>query len=84
LAVSFQNLDDWLAHLEGAHPVGIDMGLERISRVKQALGLSLSAVAACTMRAASPFTVTKAPTSAATIRHRRRSRISVYRWGFDC
>lgn len=44
MAVSFQNLDDWLAHLEGAHPVGIDMGLERIGRVKEALRLSFSSV----------------------------------------
>jgi len=37
---TFPTLDAWLAHLESAHPVGIDMGLARIGRVKDALGLS--------------------------------------------
>jgi dihydrofolate synthase / folylpolyglutamate synthase len=36
---TFPSLDAWLAHLEAAHPVGIDMGLTRIGRVKDALGL---------------------------------------------
>ena len=36
----FPNLDDWLTHLEQAHPVGIDMGLARISRVRDQLGLT--------------------------------------------
>ncbi|MDO3614476.1 bifunctional tetrahydrofolate synthase/dihydrofolate synthase [Ralstonia pseudosolanacearum] len=40
----FDNLPDWLAHLETAHPVGIDMGLERISRVRDALALKLDPV----------------------------------------
>lgn len=35
----FDTLDAWLAHLETAHPVGIDMGLTRIGRVKEALDL---------------------------------------------
>ncbi|WP_458574834.1 bifunctional tetrahydrofolate synthase/dihydrofolate synthase [Polynucleobacter sp. HIN9] len=35
----FSNLDEWLSHLETAHPVGIDMGLGRITRVKESLGL---------------------------------------------
>jgi dihydrofolate synthase/folylpolyglutamate synthase len=39
----FHNLPDWLAHLETAHPVGIDMGLSRITRVKEALGLRIDA-----------------------------------------
>lgn len=33
-------LDDWLAHLEGLHPkgqAGIELGLERVTRVKQVL-----------------------------------------------
>ena len=38
-AILFSNLDEWLAHLETAHPVGIDMGLVRINRVKESLGL---------------------------------------------
>jgi dihydrofolate synthase/folylpolyglutamate synthase len=37
---TFPTLAAWLAHLEAAHPVGIDMGLTRIGRVKDALGLS--------------------------------------------
>ena len=41
---TFDNLDDWLRHLETAHPVGIDMGLERITRVKEALQLNFQAV----------------------------------------
>ncbi len=35
------SLTDWLAHLEGLHPkgqAGIELGLERVSRVKDALG----------------------------------------------
>lgn len=35
----FNNLNEWLSHLETAHPVGIDMGLSRINRVKDSLGL---------------------------------------------
>jgi dihydrofolate synthase/folylpolyglutamate synthase len=38
---TFSSLDAWLAHLESAHPVGIDMGLTRIGKVKDALGLKL-------------------------------------------
>jgi dihydrofolate synthase/folylpolyglutamate synthase len=38
----FNSLDSWLSHLEVAHPVGIDMGLERITLVKNQLGLSFS------------------------------------------
>jgi dihydrofolate synthase/folylpolyglutamate synthase len=43
LSATFDNLDDWLRHLENAHPVGIDMGLERINRVKEALQLRIDA-----------------------------------------
>ncbi|HEY4351810.1 MAG TPA: bifunctional tetrahydrofolate synthase/dihydrofolate synthase [Paraburkholderia sp.] len=39
---TFPTLDAWLTHLETAHPVGIDMGLERISRVRDALPLSFA------------------------------------------
>ena len=35
----FNNLNEWLSHLETAHPVGIDMGLSRINRVRDFLGL---------------------------------------------
>jgi dihydrofolate synthase/folylpolyglutamate synthase len=38
---TFSSLGAWLAHLESAHPVGIDMGLTRIRKVKDALGLEL-------------------------------------------
>ena len=41
---TFDTLPDWLAHLETAHPVGIDMGLARISRVRDALGLEFKSV----------------------------------------
>ena len=41
---TFDNLPDWLAHLETAHPVGIDMGLARISRVRDVLGLEFTSV----------------------------------------
>ena len=44
MPATFDNLDDWLKHLETAHPVGIDMGLERITRVKEALQLNFQAV----------------------------------------
>jgi dihydrofolate synthase/folylpolyglutamate synthase len=44
LPATFDNLDDWLKYLETAHPVGIDMGLERITRVKDALQLNFQAV----------------------------------------
>jgi dihydrofolate synthase / folylpolyglutamate synthase len=37
---TFPTLDAWLMHLESAHPVGIDMGLARISRVRDALQLA--------------------------------------------
>jgi dihydrofolate synthase/folylpolyglutamate synthase len=32
-------LEDWLAHLERVHPRSIEMGLERVSRVRAAMGL---------------------------------------------
>jgi dihydrofolate synthase/folylpolyglutamate synthase len=44
LSATFDNLDDWLRHLEQAHPVGIDMGLDRINRVKDALALHFDAL----------------------------------------
>ena len=37
----FPNLNAWLNYLENAHPVGIDMGLERIGKVGDQLGLKL-------------------------------------------
>ncbi|CAB3757402.1 bifunctional tetrahydrofolate synthase/dihydrofolate synthase [Paraburkholderia solisilvae] len=39
---TFPTLNAWLTHLETAHPVGIDMGLERISRVRDALQLTFA------------------------------------------
>ncbi len=39
---TFSSLAAWLSHLESAHPVGIDMGLTRIGKVKDALGLKLA------------------------------------------
>ena len=40
MTTTFPTLDAWLKHLESAHPVGIDMGLTRISKVRDALQLS--------------------------------------------
>ena len=34
-----RSLDDWLAHAERVHPVGIDMGLVRVRRVAEQLDL---------------------------------------------
>jgi dihydrofolate synthase/folylpolyglutamate synthase len=39
---TFPTLDAWLTHLESAHPVGIDMGLSRIGKVRDALELSFA------------------------------------------
>lgn len=44
MSQTYSSLSDWLQHLETAHPVGIDMGLGRITQVKEALGLRLDAV----------------------------------------
>lgn len=35
----FSTLSDWLAHLERSHPVTIELGLERVSRVKDQLAI---------------------------------------------
>ncbi len=35
-------LNDWLARLEKMHPVAIDMGLERVQQVKQAMALEFA------------------------------------------
>ena len=38
-----KTLAQWLAHLETAHSNGvIDMGLERVARVKEAMGLNIA------------------------------------------
>ncbi|MFT5035134.1 MAG: dihydrofolate synthase/folylpolyglutamate synthase, partial [Litorivivens sp.] len=34
-----KTLDDWLAYCEQIHPQGIDMGLDRVRKVAQRLGL---------------------------------------------
>ncbi|WP_118181507.1 bifunctional tetrahydrofolate synthase/dihydrofolate synthase [Paraburkholderia phosphatilytica] len=39
---TFPTLDAWLTHLESAHPVGIDMGLTRIGKVRDAMELSFA------------------------------------------
>jgi len=36
-----RTLDDWLAHCERLHPVGIDMGLERVGQAWQRAGVTL-------------------------------------------
>lgn len=42
LPQTFPDLESWLAHLEQAHPVGIDMGLARIEQVKEQLNLTFT------------------------------------------
>lgn len=39
------SLQQWLQHLETLHPVGIDMGLERVSEVAKRMGLLSSPIA---------------------------------------
>ncbi|WP_386077920.1 bifunctional tetrahydrofolate synthase/dihydrofolate synthase [Vreelandella sp. F11] len=39
------SLQQWLQHLETLHPVGIDMGLERVSQVAERMGLFSSPIA---------------------------------------
>ncbi len=34
-----RTLGEWLSYIEGLHPLAIDMGLERVARVRDALGL---------------------------------------------
>jgi len=38
---ALNTLEDWLAHCERLHPVAIDMGLDRVQRVAQRLGLAM-------------------------------------------
>ena len=40
----FANLSEWLTYLETAHPVGIEMGLTRIGKVRDALAFTLPGV----------------------------------------
>ena len=40
IAMSKKNLSEWLSFLEVAHPVEIELGLDRISRVAIELGFS--------------------------------------------
>ena len=40
VSASIRTLPDWLAHIERVHPRSIDMGLERVSRVREALALT--------------------------------------------
>lgn len=46
------SLDQWLHHLETLHPVGIDMGLERVSQVARRMGLLLRPIAPCVITVA--------------------------------
>jgi dihydrofolate synthase/folylpolyglutamate synthase len=39
-ATAPQSLSDWLSHLERIHPSAIDMGLDRVARVRDRLGLT--------------------------------------------
>lgn len=38
----YKNLDFWLNYIESIHPMGIDMGLDRIKQVKNNLGLNFA------------------------------------------
>ena len=40
-----RSLQEWLKYLETLHPVGIDMGLERVSQVAQRMGLLANPIA---------------------------------------
>lgn len=40
--MQFDNLSAWLTYLESAHPIAIDMGLTRITKVRDVLGLKLT------------------------------------------
>jgi dihydrofolate synthase/folylpolyglutamate synthase len=42
LSPSRRGLADWLAHLERLHPTAIDLGLERVTRVRERMGLALA------------------------------------------
>ncbi|NYT74690.1 bifunctional tetrahydrofolate synthase/dihydrofolate synthase [Halomonas sp. QX-2] len=44
-SVPLYSLQQWLQHLETLHPVGIDMGLERVSQVAKRMGLLSSPIA---------------------------------------
>lgn len=46
------SLEQWLQHLETLHPVGIDMGLERVSQVAKRMGLLSSPIAPCVITVA--------------------------------
>lgn len=46
------SLQQWLQHLETLHPVGIDMGLERVSQVAKRMGLLSSPIAPCVITVA--------------------------------
>ncbi|MDN6323098.1 MAG: bifunctional tetrahydrofolate synthase/dihydrofolate synthase, partial [Halomonas sp.] len=46
------SLAQWLQHLETLHPVGIDLGLERVSQVAQRMGLLSSPIAPCVITVA--------------------------------
>lgn len=46
------SLQQWLQHLETLHPVGIDMGLERVSQVANRMGLLNGSIAPCVITVA--------------------------------
>lgn len=47
-----RSLQQWLQHLETLHPVGIDMGLERVSKVAKRMGLLSNPIAPCVITVA--------------------------------
>ena len=44
VAMSKKNLSEWLSFIEVAHPVKIELGLDRVSRVALELGFSSSRI----------------------------------------
>lgn len=52
LASTSRSLPEWLQYLEMLHPVGIDLGLERVSQVANRMGLLASPIAPCVITVA--------------------------------
>ncbi|MGO2579817.1 MAG: bifunctional tetrahydrofolate synthase/dihydrofolate synthase [Halomonas sp.] len=52
LSLKRWSLDQWLQHLETLHPVGIDMGLKRVSQVANRMGLLSRPIASCVITVA--------------------------------
>ncbi|MFQ3788163.1 bifunctional tetrahydrofolate synthase/dihydrofolate synthase [Halomonas sp. A29] len=51
-STSSRTLDGWLSYLEQVHPVGIDLGLERVAEVARRMGLMEHQLAPCVITVA--------------------------------